>query len=926
MKNILTLALIGCMVFATTGCNEERKIPTERIAEKITQAQAARDLGDYFLREKYYTEAQKQYELAVKYANQALGYDENNQEVTAFITATWEILRDDPITLGCEGKLLIEGEWVKPEDYMETNLAKIEAEVDSETRKLLEDNWKSLTGLGNRHALANPAKSEAGKNIIATGRKALPFLASKIQYDYFAAPAARLAFAIPDRDDVVRCLLLTSLNNFSEDVVVAAIEAAPLFPDKSVTVALLNEVAKKKARTTEAAIRAIILLNSPLGRHVLADMLSETPDGNNIKGYILSNLYLFEDDRAVDLLLDFIARDNKYLMLAASNSLLKMQSDKALPALNTVLKNYEFFQKGKIDQTYLLITIIDRLGEAKYPDAGENLEAIFTSDVFITDEPARAAIKALNSVADIDGKALDTLLDLLMRNSTGNAQDKFWKEIAGYVVSHKNEKVMNALIGALAECERETAIKIAYTLGMCRDDDAVGALAAAFKKFRQRSAKETILPVIFNALTAIGSKRSIDEMFRLADQLSGDNKQKRFVLEIADNISPDETSKQTYEFIFANLRGDDIEFGLWVLNSFENYAPPAAAPYIRTLAADDKAPMEIRLGAVGALRSYSENPVTTETLQIIENIIAALESAPNQHLYFIAQKYLLGYKSPELTKLYLRLLSDPKTGNWKLHTLAADCLLERKGDLAINKFLDKIAELREAYVEQKDFLTAVKLAEFAADPYAARLSIREKYIEEINKTFDMEKHPLKGGLLRRLDKITDILGETYEIVPPPATNEDFKKTAEEYKFAYFPNNRILIMFNNTDAIADRQKAAQSQIIKAIAYLPGCKFDFYGIKNGDSINAIAPILNPQRLTDQVAFVEKYRTYVLNFSFANIDNSPERRLMFIMKKADDGKQAIQYTTESLTLTLDVKNIDLMALFDIANQIIARERSKP
>ena len=133
------------------------------------------------------------------------------------------------------------------------------------------------------------------------------------------------------------------------------------------------------------------------------------------------------------------------------------------------------------------------------------------------------------------------------------------------------------------------------------------------------------------------------------------------------------------------------------------------------------------------------------------------------------------------------------------------------------------------------------------------------------------------------------------------------------------------MFNNTDAIADRQKAAQSQIVKAIAYLPGCKFGFYGIKNGDSINAIASILNP-RLTDQVAFVEKYRTYVLNFSFTNIDNSPEGKLMFIMKKDDDGKQTIQYTTESLSLTLDVKNIDLMALFDIANQIIAREQPKP
>ncbi len=921
MKNILIFSLACCLFIATTGCNEEYEIPTELVAEKTALAEATRDLGDFYLQEHYYTEAKKQYDLAIEYADKGLADNPNNGHLIAFITEVKEILKSDPMIQGLKGKLLIGGKWVMPQKYLEQNLDKIE--VNAKALKLLEDNWKSLKMSANRNDLANPVKTEEGQKILSLGKTALPFLVDKIRNDHYerAASATRLAFAIPDRDDVMLCLLLTLLDNdsnqYMEEVVIAAIEASHFFEKKSIVVALLNEVAKNKAQTTNAAITSMILGKSPLGQHMLTKMLSETPGDKKIKGYILANLYLYEDDKSVDLLLDFIAKNDKYLMLAASNSLLKMQSNKALPALNTVLEDYEFFQRDDIDQIELLVRIINRLGEGKYPGAVKTLKTIFTSKALIAEEPAEAAIKALNSIAESDDKAIETLLDLLMRNSSGNDQDKFWKEIAGYVINNKNEKVMSTLIETLATCERETAIKIAYTLGMCRDDSAVEAMAMAFKKFQPSSTRKTILPIIYNAFVTIGSQKSINEMFSLAQQFPSNES---LVLQITNNIPAGEASKQACEFIFKNLRGDNTEFSLQVLRSFEKHAPSFAAPYIRALAANNKVPMKTRLGAIGALRPYSNNlesAAAKEMLQTIENIIEALEHTADQQLYFTAHNYLRGYKSPKLTKFYLKLLSDHKSGNWKLHSLAADCLLERKGDLVTNQFLNEVAQLRETYVKQKDFLTAIKLARFASQP-EIMYSIRNKYIEETKKTFDTKNHPLKGGLLMKLGQITDILGSKYEIIPPSASSEGFKQVAEDYKFAYFPESHILIMFNN-------RKAAKSQIVKAIAYLPGCKFGFYNIKNGYNINAIAPMINPEGLPDQITFNKKYRGYALNFnSLTDID--PDRRLMFVMKEDQKDRQTIKYTAESLTLNLDVGNIDLMAFFDIANKIIGKEQPKP
>lgn len=314
-------ALLCVLVVLCAGCPGEKRGSSEEFEKKSAEAVSQKELADFFLEEESYAEARKHYEETVRTAHVALSYCRDDEEMSRLIKEAETKLESEEIVEGCQGKIVVNGQWAKPDEYLKERVRVISASPDYEkTSAALKEEFETLVKeVGN--APERALETDSGRNIIKAGMKALPVLLEKVNTeDFYSETAAHLALNIPDADDTILCFLLTGLKSRNLHVRKACASSAWKFQRKVTTVALAEGLSHISPEVCEALVASIIKLNEPLGWHVLRETLLGPRGSPELKQTILASLYLYGDERAIDALVQAVQVDDSLLVVAAVNS------------------------------------------------------------------------------------------------------------------------------------------------------------------------------------------------------------------------------------------------------------------------------------------------------------------------------------------------------------------------------------------------------------------------------------------------------------------------------------------------------------------------------------------------------------------------------------------------------------------------------
>ncbi len=909
---MLAAALLCVLVVLCAGCPGEKRGPDEEFKKKTAKARRQKELADFFLEETSYAEARKHYEGTVKTAHIALSYCKDDEEMERLVEEARTKLKSEEIVEGCQGKIVVKGKWVKPDEYLAERVREISASPDYEkTSVALKEEFGSLLEeVGN--APEQAPKTDSGKKIIAAGIKALPVLLEEIntrESSTEKVAAVHLALSIPDADDTILCFLLAGLRSRNPYVRKACASSAWKFPRKVTTVALAEALSHISPEVRKASVRSIIKLNEPLGWHILRETMLGTRGSPGLKQTILASLYLYGDERAVDALVKAVQVDEPLLVAAATRSLLEMDSEKIPPALAIVLKRVKELTSRASRKEELFTAVIKKLGEVRYADAVDALAAVFYDSSFST----AMRETALYALSRIGNKAAVEHLSLMVHQQE-DEHSRLWMKVADAVKRLKNQDILNKFIEDTKSSHSEVVARAAYVLGLCEDEIALPHLREAFQRVKDKKTRSAIL----NALARIGSEATIGEILLIFKTYNVHEVVNNYVDGIQENI---QHGPSFYAF-FKGLEDCPAPVTRQVFESVRANVPPLALEALLPITADRNLSLELRFGAIGALSPYVGQMTEGQKDLLLNSILVSLYLLENERDPELFAKYackaLRNHEDQRLLPLYMELLKQSE--NWLMQYLAARCLLAimpRISSTITLPYRRKIAENYRELRKNKDYYLAELLAGFRRNRTEEIAEIRKARDEELAELGNPDKHPLKERLGQPLSRILDLLGKNYtEISPPQSASED-SRPSQKPKFLHFTDNAILLM-------TSKGSQEEEERVTAAVYLPDFKDKLYGISIGQNINFVLRLVNPEN-SEQIRYLPEYDAYVIIIN-PPAEGSPEKTLRKMLAlpldETNEGKTVIRYMVEILSRPGEEKDLD--ALIKVIGILTAKWRS--
>ena len=901
-KTIPQTALLLILMILCAGCpddsgNEQKQ---KVFNQKSAEALETMKLADFFLEEEYYIGARDCYEEAKKTAMLALSYKKDDKEMTGLIAKVDTKINCRRIIEGCKGHILIDGEWRKPEDCLKKRIDEINKGMEKEERAALIEQinaqWETLPDEINLLPgdLEQTLEAESAKKILAAGIKAVPILLEKIDSDnYFDQIAAlHILLNIPDENDTIFYTILYYLKSdtYTEKIMCAA--AAQKFPRKSTTAALIELLSDKRTELVNQAARSIIHLESPLGRHMLIEKLKEPRVSISVKEQILLNFHLYDNKEAVDVLVTAVQVDKKELVEAAAHSLIKLQSEKIPGALTTVL---ERAKKLYISDADLLEKMIKRIGSSKYKEAVTILAATFRNRS-LDIEVRRAAIEALADIGD--DKAVVLLSDLVYE--TEDKHENLWIEVAHALKRLKKPSIVKKFIDNLKSSSPKAVTRAAYVLGQFEEETALKPLRRAYVRNNKTTPRSTIL----NSMARIGSNAAINEIFRI---IKTENPIK--IPDYIDGFLKNMLREQDFVILIRKLDEDcPAEIRNLILASVKTNPPPLALSPLLAATGSAKFSLDLKFGAIGALKSYSEemnDDQKKKLLTFIKMNLLALARKPAPDIFELAFNSVVEHDDPSLLKFFIDLLKGKMGGdNWMLRYLAARYLnvSARRGFLDIEPHRKELAGLCRKAAKDKDFLIALELVAYTgAFKNIEKQNIEKQLQAEAERVLNPENHPVRERLGKPLSRILELLGNKFNEVAPPESIPGNENVSNRFIFLHFPGPGILLMVRK-----------ETEDVIAVVYLPNFRGKLYGIGIGDSVNSVLRMVGSRG----VRYVSEYSSYVIDIPDEHRPDVTKKTIATAIKENDEGKIIIDYILE--ILPQDAEEEDLGALLRIVREL--------
>jgi HEAT repeat protein len=863
-KAIMSVAALLCvLVVLCAGCPGEKSGPGEDFKKKTAEAGSQKELADFFLEEESYVEAGKHYEETVRIAHIALSYCRDDEGMSRLIKEAEAKLESEEIVEGCQGKIVVKGQWVKPDEYLAERVRVISASPDYEkTSAVLKKEFETLLEVvGNTPERA--LETDSGKKIIAEGMKALPVLLERVDTgDFFSETAAHLVLNIPDADDTILCFLLTGLKSHNQYVRKACALSAWKFPRKVTTVVLAEGLSHISSEVCEAFVVSIIKLNAPLGWHVFREIVL-------------------------------------VLVLAATSSLLKLDSEKIPPALATVLKRAKDLTYRAYQNEELFTALIEKLGEVRYADAVDALAEVFYEPSF----PMAMREAAMDALAGIgDEAALEHLSRMVhyWEDEHGELWITAADKLADAVKRLKNKDILNKFIKDTESSHAEVVARAAYVLGLFEDETALPHLREAFRDVENKKTRSAIL----NALARIGNNAAIEEILLIFK--TGD------VHEIVDNyvdgIQENIQHEPAFHTLFKGLEDCPPTVTKRVFESVRAGVPPLALEALFLIAADRNLPFELRFGAISALSSYVEQMTENQKGRLRDSILVGLALLDNERdpdlFVKLASEALRYHKDQKLLPLYVKILK--QSDNWLMRYLATRCLLAIVPEISpaiILSYRKEIAEEYRQLRESKEYGIAELLAGFASNRNEEIAEIRTSRNEEIAELVDPEKHPLKGRLGQPLARILELLGKNCTKISLPQSASEDSQPSQKPKFLHFTDDAILLMVS--------KGSQEEEKVTAAVYLPDFKGKLYGISVGQNINSVFRLLDLEN-PEQIRYLPEYGAYVIviNPSAEGDPKKPLRKMLVLpLEETGNGGAVIRYMVEILSRAGEEQELDTL-----------------